>query len=424
MIIKKITKKLTRKITVDNDAVFDVLAKLGVALHHDQSTGALTGKLYRGIGEHGNGCGHRSQLVRAALADVSGWKFTGWKPASISRGSIGPKTVTAQWERVIHSVTVGGISTNVIYGSEITFCAPEPLVDEFCKTQIVYVGTTFTDPVVTNEFTVVVTNDIDFTWDILATNYWLTVSATEGGSVDSDKGWMAAGVRKVITATPDFSYQFARWEGDVTESQSASAQISVLMDRTRSLKAVFERIPITVGEAVNAPDYAWYTDGDAEWVGEWTKSAADGIHAARSGMIGDSDETVLGLRLEGAGTLSFDWRASCEEQYDAVRLEIDGSLVRMLSGETSWTNVCIELGLGEHNIRWVYKKGRSGTAGEDAVWVDNFVWTTAAEPTLAEALGNFEWETEGDVQWKAIRSEYAYEGNSFAMAEGLIVFIA
>jgi hypothetical protein len=81
--------------------------------------------------------------------------------------------------------------------------------------------------------------------------------------------------------------------------------------------------------------------------------------------------------------------------------------------------VCIELGNGEHDIRWMYRKGRSGTAGEDAVWVDNVAWTIAAEPTLAEALGDFAWETEGDVQWKAIRSEYAYEGNSFAMAEGL-----
>jgi hypothetical protein len=128
---------------------------------------------------------------------------------------------------------------------------------------------------------------------------------------------------------------------------------------------------------------------------------------------------VLGLRLNGAGTLSFDWRASCEERYDAVRLEVDGSSVRVLSGETAWTNVCIELGLGDHDIRWVYKKGRSGSAGEDAVWVDNVTWTTAAEPTLAEALGDFVWETEGDVQWKAMRSEYAYEGSSFAIAEGL-----
>jgi len=359
------------------------------------------------------------EVVFAVLPDVEGWRFTGWQPASIEKGTIGSMTVTAQWERTVHGVTVGGVSTNVVYGTEMTFRAPEPWVDETCTTQIVYVGTSFTSPDVTNEFTVVVTNDVEFSWDVLATNYWLDVSATEGGSVDFDEGWISAGMRKVVSASAEFSYRFVRWEGDVTESQAVSAQTAVVMDRTRSLKAVFERIPITVGEAANAPDYDWYTEGDAEWVGEWSKSAADGMHAARSGTIANSQETVLGLRLEGAGTLSFDWRASCEEKYDAVRLEIDGSLVRVLSGETSWTNVCIELGLGEHDIRWVYKKGRSGSAGEDAVWVDNVVWTAAAEPTLAEALGDFAWETEGDVQWKVMRSEYAYEGNSFAMAEGL-----
>jgi hypothetical protein len=81
--------------------------------------------------------------------------------------------------------------------------------------------------------------------------------------------------------------------------------------------------------------------------------------------------------------------------------------------------VCIELGFGKHDIRWVYKKGRSGSVGEDAVWVDKVVWTSAAEPTLKDALGDFVWETDGDVCWDAIRSEYSYEGESFAIVDGL-----
>lgn len=359
------------------------------------------------------------EVVFAPLSNVEGWNFVGWSPKTIAKGSTGAITVTAQWERVFHSVNVGGASTNVVYGSAMTFRAPEPWYDETCTTQIVYVGTTFTAPVVTNEFTVVVTNDIDFTWDILATNYWLKVSASEGGSVDSDSTWMSAGSRKSISATPDFSYRFVRWEGDVSDSQSTSPDIVVLMNQARSLKAVFEKIPLTIGEAANAPEYEWYTEGDAVWFGEWSKAASDGVHAVRSGAIGDSKETVLGLRLEGAGTLSFDWRASCEERYDAVRLEVDGKQIRVLWGETSWTNVCINLDVGEHDIRWVYKKGRSGALGDDAIWVDNVVWESATEPTLAEALGEFEWETEGDVNWAGMRSEYAYEGTSFAIAEGL-----
>ena len=359
------------------------------------------------------------EVVFAPLSDVEGWNFVGWNPASIAKGSTGAITVTAQWKRVIHSVNVGGASTNVVYGSEMTFRAPEPWYDETCTTQIVYLGTTYTAPVVTNEFTVVVTNDIDFTWDILATNHWLKVNASEGGSVDFDSAWMSAGSRKSISATSDFSYRFVRWEGDVSDSQSTSPDIVILMNQARSLKAVFEKIPLTIGEAANAPEYEWYTEGDAVWFGEWSKAASDGVHAVRSGAIGDSEETVLGLRLEGAGTLSFDWRASSEERYDAVRLEVDGRQIRVLSGETSWTNVCINLDIGEHNIRWIYKKGRSEASGEDAVWVDNVAWTSAKEPTLAEALGEFEWETEGDVSWVGVRSECAYEGSSFAISEGL-----
>ena len=38
---------------------------------------------------------------------------------------------------------------------------------------------------------------------------------------------------------------------------------------------------------------------------------------------------------------------------EVQKIEVDGALVRMLSGEVAWTNVCIELGNGEHDIRWV-----------------------------------------------------------------------
>ena len=252
-----------------------------------------------------------------------------------------------------------------------------------------------------------------------ASYYWLEISATEGGSTSRSSGLVEAETRIVVIAEPAFGYRFVRWEGDVSESQAYSSQIAVLMDRARSLRAVFERIPITIGEAVNAPQLSWYTEGDAEWFGEWSRMASDGKHAARSGGIGDSKETVLGLRVSGTGVLSFDWKSSCEERYDAVRLEIDGTQTRVLSGESSWASVRIELGFGDHDIRWVYKKGRSNSSGEDAVWVDNVAWTAAATPTLREALGDFDWESEGEIKWRAMRSEYAYEGDSFAIAEGL-----
>jgi hypothetical protein len=148
-------------------------------------------------------------------------------------------------------------------------------------------------------------------------------------------------------------------------------------------------------------------------------AASDGKHAVKSGVIDHSQESVLGVRLEGAGVLSFDWRSSCEEKYDAVRLEIDGVNVRAISGVTEWMNVKIELGDGQHDVRWIYKKGRSKTEGEDAVWVDRVVWVPVPKPTLSEAIGVFNWETDGDVLWQAVRSESAYDDGMCASVENL-----
>ena len=228
---------------------------------------------------------------------------------------------------------------------------------------------------------------------------------------------MADGTNFVIEAAPAEHYHFAGWTGDTNGCVAADGMLELTMDQARTIGAVFEIDDLPAGDAANAPMLAWYVGGDAGWHGVWTNSASDGVHAARSGTIGDNEESVLGVVLNGAGTLTFDWRTSCEERFDAVRLEIDGAAVRILSGETAWTNMTINLDNGEHDVRWVYKKGRSKTVGEDAAWIDNVIWTAAEAPTLADALGDFNWETEGDALWTALRSEYAYEGESFAIAE-------
>ena len=363
-----------------------------------------------------------SRIDFEPLADVEGWQFKGWAPSFIPTGSVGNVTVTALWTHAKVVVDVGGVTSKYDYGDTATFTAPAAWDTNGMR--IVTLGTTFTAPVVTNQFTVTVTNDISFGWDILATNWWLEVDLPLNGAIESRNanpvsvpGWIADGETAVLEAVPTNRFHFVRWTGDIEGCLETNGLLSVAMDRPRTIGAEFAIDAISMGEAVNAPTLLWTTSGDADWVGVWSATAADGTHAARSGVIGDSQETRLSVALEGAGRLSFDWRASCEEKYDAVRLEVDGELVRVLSGETGWTNVVIELGFGEHAVRWIYRKGRSKSDGEDAVWLDNVVWTAASHPTLADALGDFEWDTDGSALWTAIRSGYSCEGDSMAIAE-------
>ena len=186
------------------------------------------------------------EIVFVPLLDVDGWKFTGWQPASISRGSTGDVTVTAQWERIVHSVTVGGVTTNVTYGTEMTFVAPEPRVDETGTTQLVYIGSSFYQSI-TNEFTVVVTNNIDFIWDILATNYWLNVDQPLHGAITgATNGWYLASTVVDLSAVEDTGYSFNKWNGDIFGCTELGAVLSVPMNKPRSIGASFDAEDYTI----------------------------------------------------------------------------------------------------------------------------------------------------------------------------------
>ena len=362
------------------------------------------------------------EIVFAPLANVVGWNFVKWSPASISAGSTSNKTVTAQWARPTYECTINGETKTYTYGELVTFTAPEATFDELGTTQIVYLGTTYNPDGGTN-FTVTITGPVSFDWDILATNYWFATAETQNGAIDApDAGWMADGTKFTLTAVADDHYHFVGWTGD-TEGYAASegGELEVTMDRPRTIGAIFEEDPLTIGDAVEAPELNWETSVDAGWFAERTESARNGT-AARSGAVGAGKMSILSLTLEGVGTLSFDWRTSCREKTDSVYLEVDGAFKRMLSGDTAWTNVVVNLGLGEHTVCWVYARGRGESAYDDAAWIDNVTWMPTPEPTLAEALGDFEWETGGDAEsgWRAEYSEYAYNGNAHAIATGLV----
>jgi uncharacterized repeat protein (TIGR02543 family) len=87
--------------------------------------------------------------------------------------------------------------------------------------------------------------------------------------------------------------------------------------------------------------------------------------------------------VPGPGTLTFWWKVSCEAGgNDALRLLVDGAQVKMISGETDWTKVEVEVtGSGSHVIKWNYTKNGSVTKGEDFGWIDQIQWSAASTET-------------------------------------------
>jgi len=81
------------------------------------------------------------------------------------------------------------------------------------------------------------------------TQYSLTVTAAEGGTVSTEGGTYDEGTEVTITATPSEGYRFKGWEGN----DSISESLTITLNSNQTYQAQFELIPIytltvTIGE--------------------------------------------------------------------------------------------------------------------------------------------------------------------------------
>ncbi len=98
------------------------------------------------------------------------------------------------------------------------------------------------------------------------------------------------------------------------------------------------------------------------------------MEVARSGDIGDNEETWLETTVEGTGTIRFDRKVSSDGS-DSLSFRVDGQY------QAGWTSggwdeyFCLITTGGTHTLRWTYTKGSSGSGGSDCAWVDHVRWS-------------------------------------------------
>jgi hypothetical protein len=85
----------------------------------------------------------------------------------------------------------------------------------------------------TGSFTLTTNSTLTWLW---TTNYWLTASATTGGTVDVSNGWKTNGAVVQITAETNLYYHFNEWTGDAVTN---SSQITLAMTGPRTVTANF-----------------------------------------------------------------------------------------------------------------------------------------------------------------------------------------
>jgi hypothetical protein len=170
-----------------------------------------------------------------------------------------------------------------------------------------------------------------------------------------------------------------------TATVKARAFKSGMADSEIAVAVITKPVTITLADALDIPAWAVTAGGDASWTPQ-TSVSHDGADAARSGAIGLSQTTWMETAVSGAGTLTFWWRASCEDSpdddWDYLAFSVDGTEQARIDGDSGWQQVSVTLAPGGHMLRWAYTKdGYDETVYEDCGWVDQVVWTPAGGGT-------------------------------------------
>lgn len=138
------------------------------------------------------------------------------------------------------------------------------------------------------------------------------------------------------------------------------------------------------------------TSGDSVWTVDNTDPGA-GTFSARSGVIGDSQRSVLKLQFESTKVLNkitFLQRVSSQGNNDYLIFYIDGKEAGRWAGEIPWQGAEFYTTIGWHEYEWVYSKSSSGAIGGDLSRIDNIsiqeaklsLNTTGAELTTGKNL--------------------------------------
>ncbi len=235
-------------------------------------------------------------------------------------------------------------------------------------------------------------------------------AATGGGSI-------AYGTPCTVIAMPSFGYSFVNWSegGTVVATTSVYA---FTVTKSSALVATFA-YTATLSEVLDAPSIPWTTNGDASWR-EQAVVTHDGIDAAQSGSLGDSQSRSLQTEVTGPGTLTFWWKASSEAGYDYLRFSIDGvEQPSSISGETDWRQQSFALSTGRHVLTWTYAKDGSRSSGADCGWVDQVIFTPPRSPVyrfwsnIYRAHFFTMSEAEKDRVSTELPQDWAYEGIAY-----------
>ena len=172
---------------------------------------------------------------------------------------------------------------------------------------------------------------------------------------------------------------------NLSASYTANADVTLYPFWTENSE---QTIPLAT--ALDNTELSFTTGGASSWQGQ-TSRTHDGVDAARSGTLGNSQTNWLQTTVSGSGSISFWWYASSEANYDYLEFLVDGSVIWSLSGtNNTWTSKTHTISTsGSHTLQWRYRKDGSVDRGLDAGFVDQVSWTPQENYTVTYAPGSY-----------------------------------
>ena len=222
--------------------------------------------------------------------------------------------------------------------------------------------------------------------------YWFRAAANASYTVSASYGSTSSASQSVtLPASYDTDWTITDMNADGTVSFSYSTSALYPFGKLGNKWGVNLTLgsspqpSISLATALDNTSLTFTTGGSVSWYGQ-AESSSDGVDAARSGAVGDDQQSWLQTTVTGPGVLSFYWNVSCEgstynQNWDYLNVSIDDEEKARICGTgNSWTRLSYSIPSGTHTIRWQYNKDGSLSSGDDAGYVDQIVWTPTASP--------------------------------------------
>jgi sulfatase modifying factor 1 len=98
--------------------------------------------------------------------------------------------------------------------------------------------------------------------------------------------------------------------------------------------------------------------------------------AVKTGTTPNNGGSALEMVAQTAGVVSWSWKVSAQENFDWLLCEVDGQEVAGISTKNGvWQTQMVNVPAGA-NIRWVYRKDASASAGEDAGYMADIAFNS------------------------------------------------